>query len=242
MMLPRMWRDHDGTRCVSIANKLIRIFCQFSGNVDRSIPGEKMRSSLILVIGLSISGLSDDVRADRDACGLNNLTLVLAYLSGDPDQPGLAQLLPLKRAPFSLAELELAAHSLGYDTELARWRRPKQASFRCPAILHIRRSESSTAPDHFLACFGESADGICVAEFPRPPLILSRRRLERVWDGDLLYVDRPGRTAITELRRGAFLDTACLVLSVSSVLLLSSMLIYEAWHGRKIVRSPQIRT
>jgi ABC-type bacteriocin/lantibiotic exporter with double-glycine peptidase domain len=172
---------------------------------------------------------------------LNSLTLLLAFLSGDSDQSELTQLLPIERAPFSLLELESAARAQGFETELARWRWPKEAALTCPAILHVRGKDSSTAPDHFLASFGETADGLCVAEFPKKPFILPRRRLEQIWRGDVLYIDRPGRTPITELRRGALLDTACLVFGLGSVIFLSSTVIYRSWHGRRIARSRQPR-
>jgi len=196
---------------------------------------------MIIIIALSfgVLGQSADARADRNACGLNSMTMALAFLSGDPDQGELARRLPLERAPFTLADLDSAARSLGYETYLARWRLPGEAVFGCPTILHIRGKESSRVPDHFLVCFGETAAGLCVAEFPGKPFVLPRRRLERIWDGDLLYVDRPGRTSISRFRHEAFWGAAGLVLGVSSVSLLSSRLIYEAWRGRRIVRSRQ---
>jgi len=194
----------------------------------------------VIALSLSLLGQSNDARADRDVCGLNSMTLVLAFLSGDPDQSELAGRLPLERAPSSLTDLDWSARGLGYETYLARWRSPAEAAFRSPTILHIRGNESSRVPDHFLACFGETAAGLCVAEFPGKPFILPRSRLERIWNGDVLYVDRPGGACISRLRREAFWATAGLVLCVSSLFLLSSRLIYEAWHGRRIIRSPRV--
>src|SRR5579883_665495 len=196
---------------------------------------------MLIGISLGLLAWSDDVRADRNACGLNSMTLALAFLSGEPDQGELARRLPLDHAPFSLAELDAAARSLGYETFLARWHSVGEAEFGCPAILHIRANENSRSPDHFLACFGETAGGLCVAEFPRKPFILPRRRLERIWDGDVLSIDHPGRATISRLQREAFLSTAGLVVGVGLVAFLSSRLIYEAWYGRRIARSCQAR-
>jgi hypothetical protein len=86
-----------------------------------------------------------------------------------------------------------------------RWREKSAATFTCPAVVHVRASRSSVAPDHFIACFGETTDGLCVGEFPNAPFVMSRARFNDFWDGDVLYIDLDDGTAIAGLRRARML-------------------------------------
>lgn len=155
-----------------------------------------LSAALVLFSGRA---LGRDARADRKVCGRNGLGLVLAHLGAPTDFARLDSLLPNDRAPFSFAEVEEAARTAGRRTHLVRWKRPGEADFRGPSILHLRMGKSSTEADHFLACFGETSEGLCVAEFPNKPFFLPRHRLEQIWDGDVLYIDNGDGATIDRL-------------------------------------------
>jgi ABC-type bacteriocin/lantibiotic exporter with double-glycine peptidase domain len=173
---------------------------------------------LALIIVTQNPEARDIVYVDRNTCGLNSLSLVLAFLSSNPDQSELSDLLPIDKAPFSFEELDSAACRLGYKTSLVHWRSVHGASFDCPTILHIRSKRSSGVPDHFLACFGETSDGLFVAEFPYPPFILPRHRLEQIWSGDALYIEKPTGTVTDDLRRESHWGRVSIVLNTALIL------------------------
>ncbi len=143
----------------------------------------------ILVCSLN----TDEARSDAKICGLNSLYLVARYLDEDKQLGPLEQLLPTNKAPFSMAELDNAARSLGFNTSARHFMKKESVDFPSPAILHLRIKEDATQPDHFLACFGENSDGLIVAELPQEPFVIPRYRLLEIWDGDILYIsNRPG--------------------------------------------------
>ncbi len=189
---------------------------------------------MTLWFGLSLVMLAadGDARTDRNACGLNSLTLALAFLSDDPDQGPLNDLLPMDQAPFSFADLDGAARRLGYKTYLVRWTSHGAATFDCPAILHIRAKRSSSEPDHFLACFGETAEGLIVAEFPDAPFVLPRHRLERIWDGDVLYIESRDGIAIDHLRRASVGNRLLAACGGMLTLFLVATIGFEVRRGR----------
>ena len=165
---------------------------------------------MLAILSIALLSMDDrvDSRLDRNACGLNSLALLNAFLGAPEGRGPLEQVLPMSRAPFSYRDLESAAIHVGLKTYLVHWGSKSRATFACPSILHIRANRPTGPPDHFLACFGETAEGLVVAEFPHPPFVLPRSKLEPLWDGDVLYVERPDGTVINGLRRRVFLDRA----------------------------------
>jgi predicted double-glycine peptidase len=132
-----------------------------------------------------------DNRVDRNVCGRISLMSVLHFVSGNSHAEELGHLLPNERAPFSMAEIEAAARTLGYQTRLMSWSSKTQAAFPCPAVVHVRARGTSGSPDHFIACFGETAGGLCVGDFPLPPFSVSREDFNDYWAGHTLYIDQP---------------------------------------------------
>lgn len=172
-----------------------------------------------------------DSRLDRNACGLNSLALINTFLGASEGRGQLERLLPMSRAPFSYRDVEGAARHVGRKTYLVHWGSKSSATFACPAILHIRANQPTGPPDHFLACFGETAEGLVVAEFPHPPFILPRSKLEPLWDGDVLYVENPQGTVIDGLRRRVLVDRICRITTyvLAGTLALLALLSWRPW-------------
>jgi ABC-type bacteriocin/lantibiotic exporter with double-glycine peptidase domain len=131
----------------------------------------------------------------REQCGKYSLSLAANYLNGEHGQEVWDQLLPSDRAPFSLADLESAARQAGLDTLLVQWADPSAADLRDVCILHVKASESSVQPDHFVTCFGTDRSAVLLGDYPNTPSWVSRDKLRRYWSGTALYIGRPGDLA-----------------------------------------------
>jgi ABC-type bacteriocin/lantibiotic exporter with double-glycine peptidase domain len=204
------------------------------GHRNPMAAGTEYSAMIYLCAGLMVLAVQDGdgTRTDRNLCGLNSLTLVLSFLSDDPHQEEIDKLLPIERAPFSLAELDSAARQLGYKTSLIHWNSVADAVFDCPAIIHLRARQTSTEPDHFVACFGETSEGLCLAEFPSPPFMLPRHRLDRFWDGDVLYIEKPNGKVVESLLRESYWDVALKLGSIVLGLYLLFRIAREVMHAK----------
>lgn len=177
--------------------------------------------------------VSDDADAGRLACGINSVTLALNYLGKSTDENTLRRLLPIERAPFSLKELEDAATQMGMKTRSYHWESPKTAKFLCPSILHIRGNSLDGPPDHFVVCFGETKAGLCVAEFPQHPTILSREKLEQIWDGDALYIENMDGAVIDQLDHG-FRNRLIVIAIVGMLITTSTILLRRRYRDAMV--------
>lgn len=143
----------------------------------------------LFAMSLTMSGGDEIiVRADRNVCGSNSLLAIIYFLGGSMDRRKLDSLLPVEKAPFSMRQLNDAAVHLGYITEAYHFENKNKISFEHPAILHIKKKDTSMSPDHFMACVGETTEGLVVVDFPRDPFLLDRQRLFQIWDGDALFI------------------------------------------------------
>jgi len=158
--------------------------------------------ALVSATSTGAARASDDaeVRVDRNMCGYNSMMLVLAYLNVPSGALKMRALMPPEQAPFTFAQLEACARMCGCRTYLTRYSDRERAKFACPAILHVRATTNSSIPDHFVACFGETRDGLVAADFPGEPVIVPRFRLLEFWDGDVLFIDTEEGTAITQMQ------------------------------------------
>lgn len=94
-----------------------------------------------------------------------------------------------------------AGRSAGISTLLAHWPNPSLANLDCPCILHVKSTESSSEPDHFIVCFGSQGENVVLADYPGLPVIVPKERLNRFWSGALLYVAKPGDARIEQVER-----------------------------------------
>jgi Peptidase C39 family len=177
-----------------------------SAKPTRSGPrvGESASYYVLLALFPFLAGLGpdDEVLTAKNMCGPNNLALVIAYLDGGSHDQRLEDNLKKGNSPYSLSELEGISRRMGYKTLTLHWQVPADARFDCPAILHVRNDHSAERPNHFIACFGKTKGGVCVADFPGRPRIVSDSHLQRIWDGDLLYLDRPDGRSLNALEPG----------------------------------------
>jgi hypothetical protein len=141
-----------------------------------------------------------EVRLDRDMCGYNSVMLVLDYLEMSLDASKIRALLPAEQAPFTFAQLERCARLCGCRTYLVHYTDRERATFRCPAILHVRANINSLVPDHFVVGFGETRDGLVAADFPGEPVIVPKSRLMQYWEGDALFIEAESGTAIAQMQ------------------------------------------
>jgi hypothetical protein len=167
---------------------------------------------------------SVDTRIDAQLCGSNSLALSASFVA-KISPAKVHSLLDEKRAPFSFQDLSTAARTLRLSTALVHWNNKSEARFDCPAILHVRGSVSSPTCDHFIVCFGQQGEHLCVADYPNSPKLVSREWVFRFWDGDALYIDDSSGSRIATVSpewssRGAIwllagVVGACLILIVS---------------------------
>jgi ABC-type bacteriocin/lantibiotic exporter with double-glycine peptidase domain len=118
-----------------------------------------------------------------------------------------------------LHDLEEAAQQLGLRTAALRWKDKQRARFDCPAILHVRSRATLTACDHFVTCFGERDNLLCIADYPKAPAMVPRERVLEHWDGDALYLDdargdRLAKLLANPLRSAVGLGVGTLVLAI----------------------------
>ncbi len=167
------------------------------------------RAFLWLVVAYS-NQYGNDTRIDAKMCGANSLALAARFV-GNVQPERILALMEASRAPFSLRDLDGAARAVGLRTAVLHWHDKREARFTCPAVLHVRVSETSTSADHFLTCFGSRGEDLCVADFPGPPAFVSREWVLRFWDGDALYLDGGDGTQIASLTRGDHFQEALFV-------------------------------
>jgi ABC-type bacteriocin/lantibiotic exporter with double-glycine peptidase domain len=147
-----------------------------------------------------VCGSAPDTDLGRECCGRFALGMAVSVFD-----PGYAELpwedlLPSSHAPFSLADLERAARQIGLDALAVQWDDLQAADLSCACILHVRHSESSTEPDHFVTCFGSDRSAVLLADYPKMPVWVSREKLHRHWSGTALYLGRPGDPQLNRLR------------------------------------------
>lgn len=112
-----------------------------------------MALTIILVaLTFSVPGSRDEVEVQPQLCGRYALALVTDFLNADTPWDALDRSLPAEVAPFSLLDLETAAREVGLDTLLLQLSEPLAADLECPCILHIKVTEYSDEPNHFVAC------------------------------------------------------------------------------------------
>jgi hypothetical protein len=157
-----------------------------------------------LICLLAMSAPADEVTAGENlehrCCGRYALSLVGGFV--DEDKSGIAweATLPAAHAPFSMARLESAAKAAGLDAVSVRWPDPAVADLTLPCVLHVKASEQTPEPDHFVACFGSVGDHVLIGEYPARPRFLRRSEVLRLWSGAALYVGRPGAGDLDQLR------------------------------------------
>ena len=154
-------------------------------------------TSVIILLGL---GFTDEIRADREVCGLNCLVLIDQFLQDGKNYEEIVARLPVEKAPFSLHELQQAAEQIGYNAWIVKWQDVNEATFECPSILYIKGKNDSLGLDHFIPCFGETSQGLCFAEFPGRPAILNKSRLPTIWQGDMLYIEGAHGNVVNSLK------------------------------------------
>ena len=155
----------------------------------------------LILLNLACSDTTADVIVESKCCGRYALTLVGRFVNAERLPAAWDRSLPSEKAPFSLRELEGAARDAGLQTLLVQWSDPFAADLRCPCILHIRATEYSAEPDHFIACFGSKGQEVCLGDYPRLPTMIPQKKLCRYWRGAALYVSRPGNIEFDRLRR-----------------------------------------
>ncbi len=203
--------------------------------VQRESPEIRMgllRCAVVLAAFATTSRAAEP-KADGPLCGRNGLGLALTFLDGTFHSEALDELLPSNRAPYSMADLERASHALGKRTFAAHWTRIGEATLDGPVILHVRSNPSTLQPNHYLVCFGETAMGLCVVDYPRQPFLLQRHQLTDTWDGDALYIDNGDGATINRLRREMFIRWAILAACAAAAVVVIGRRALGIYHARR---------
>ena len=108
------------------------------GAADRHIMSHSVAVILLSLIGTKPA---NDMRIETRCCGRYALAVVAGFLNPEDRSEAWECLLPSASGPFSLAQLDAAARSAGYDTLLVRWTDGRTADLRRPCILFGRRSQ-----------------------------------------------------------------------------------------------------
>jgi predicted double-glycine peptidase len=154
--------------------------------------------ALILVYGAGTVPSGDKVLRPQ-LCGRYTLDVVIDFL-GVQLPTDWELLLPPEQAPFSFHEIEGAAKAAGLDSLIIQWTDPESADLSHPCILHVKASDASQEPDHFLTCFGSDRSAVLLGDYPKMPAWVSREKLRRYWSGTALYLGRPGDAHLSRLR------------------------------------------
>jgi ABC-type bacteriocin/lantibiotic exporter with double-glycine peptidase domain len=150
---------------------------------------------------LAVWGLMQDAPTSGPLrCGRYALMVASTYVDPDSGDQPWEDILPDSQAPFSLADLERGFHRLGLETLATEWSDPRTADFGCVAVLHVRVTEASLQPDHFVVCLGADRSAVLLCDYPLTPVWVSREKLQNYWSGTALYVARPGDGRIDRLQ------------------------------------------
>ena len=183
---------------------------------------------VVLVHLLTPSQGSREKTAEKSMCGYNSLLVALCAV-GDVSATELKGEFPDDEAPFSFADLERAARRSGFQSQAVRWNNPDVARLDRPCVLHVHKQVDSPEPDHFVACIGGKGDWVCIVDFPEQPILMHRKDLMSVWNGDVLYLgnhDKPPNVTmplVNYIERFIWLG----------VLITSAGLATVIWRGRK---------
>lgn len=169
----------------------------------------------MLILGLLILSAStaqmnnEQVIIAPQMCGLHSVALVVNSLkeSDHLTWNELCELLPPDRAPFSLSQIEFAAHKLGFETLALEWPDGVRPSFPCPAILQLF---TPAGDSHFITCFGELGGNVVLADFPGPVQIVPFEHLSAKWRGVTLYVSRRDDSRLKVLNLNSETRRSCI--------------------------------
>ncbi|QDU64112.1 hypothetical protein Pan216_50010 [Planctomycetes bacterium Pan216] len=148
-----------------------------------------MLFSLVTIVLLSSWSLGGSAARDDGRCAVESFRDSLALLGAFPNDQEVMRFFPDGGEPFSLADVDFAATSMGFQTLAVRWDQVELAEFPCPAILHVRRRPDSGKSDHFVVCAGRDGDNLCIINYPGTPQIVSIDSLGRRWSGVAMYLD-----------------------------------------------------
>jgi ABC-type bacteriocin/lantibiotic exporter with double-glycine peptidase domain len=154
----------------------------------------------LILLGLTCSGSPVSDITEPKCCGRHALSLVASFLGVEQPSVSWVHLLHDDDAPFSLDQLQEAALKAGLETLLVEWADPSSADLQCPCVLYARVSEESSEVNHFVACFGQKGDYVCLADYPRRPTMVPVEKLRRVWTGAVLYIGPSDSIEIRRLR------------------------------------------
>ncbi len=179
-------------------------------------------SALLAPLFLASSGVAAGVEVQPKSCGRYAIAIAADFLGYRAPEGYWERRLPGERAPFSLSELEAAATEAGLVTLPVQWTDPAAADLSLPCVLHVKATETSDRPDHFVTCFGSDGSFVCLGDYPGMPLMVPREHLMRYWSGTALYVATPGNEGLNRLRwklrlasvrKGALLVSAAVFVS-----------------------------
>jgi ABC-type bacteriocin/lantibiotic exporter with double-glycine peptidase domain len=147
-----------------------------------------MLFSLVLITQLVLT--DQEVRTDRQICGLNCLKVISSSLGDKISEPRFEEILPKSNAPYSMADLSDAAVSLGYTALAMHSDNIDNQVGKNISILHIRGRKESEKPDHFVVLFGQKEGRYLIEDFPGDPFFVTKQQLMSVWEGDYLEIGK----------------------------------------------------
>jgi len=83
-----------------------------------------------------------------------------------------------------MAQIETAAHSLGFGTRAVRIVPAAPALEKLPLIALLQPDGADNGKEgHFVVIFGAAGDRLQILDYPNPPMFVPVAQLARHWDG-----------------------------------------------------------
>jgi ABC-type bacteriocin/lantibiotic exporter with double-glycine peptidase domain len=152
---------------------------------------------LLEVCALAIAADAANAGPESDVrCGAASLCVAARLCGVEVTVPRLHELLGDRAgaSDVSLAEIKMAAETLGLTCQPVSLNSVAQVDRRAPLIVAVQRAQSSDP--HFVVLYRGASGLVQVLDYPWQPRLMRPEDLERLWTGKGLYVQPAGASPI----------------------------------------------